>query len=260
MPPYLNVLAAVDVDLGAVDVGRGIRAQHVDDLGNLVRRAEPVHRNILDDLFRTRRQHRGVDLAGRDRIDADAERAEVGGHLAGQRCQRRLRGAIGRAGEWMHVRAGDRGDIDHRALGRFQLVKQTARQHDRRKEVDLKDVMPVLARGLDRRQPFAARGLGRDRRIVDESVQFAVQPVFGFDDRRLGIGRIGEVDLNVILRSRFPRTVFRKRMPRAGDDAPAGGGKALYRCVADAAAGSGQKERAARLVAGRHLLSARDYG
>ena len=67
------MLAAVDVDLGAVDVGRGLRAQHVDDLGHLVGRAEPVHRDILDDLFRPRRQHGGIDFGPRGgRVNAIA--------------------------------------------------------------------------------------------------------------------------------------------------------------------------------------------
>ncbi len=65
---------------------------------------------------------------------------------------------------------------------------------------------------------------------------------------RVGVVGIGEIDLDVILRPRFPRAIFRKRMARAGDDAPAGGGEALHRGVADAAAGSGEQQRAARLV------------
>ena len=73
-----HVLAAVDVDLGAVHVGRRLGAQHVDDLGHLVGRAEPLQRNLLDDLLGAGRQDRGVDLARRDGVDADAEPAEVG--------------------------------------------------------------------------------------------------------------------------------------------------------------------------------------
>ena len=65
------MLAAVAVDFGAVHVGAGFRTQHIDDLGDLVRRAEPVHRNLLlDDLLGARRQDRGVDLARRDRVVA----------------------------------------------------------------------------------------------------------------------------------------------------------------------------------------------
>src|SRR6266403_2831065 len=99
----LNMLAAVDVDFGAVHVGAGLRAQHVDDLRDLVGRAEPVHRDLLlDDLFGAGRKDRGVDLAGGDRIDAHADPAEIGRHLARQRGERRLRGRIGRARERMH--------------------------------------------------------------------------------------------------------------------------------------------------------------
>src|SRR3954464_558039 len=66
-----NVLPAVDVDLGAVYVGARLRAQHVDDLGDFVRRAETMHRNLVrDDILGAGRQDRGVDLAGRNRIDA----------------------------------------------------------------------------------------------------------------------------------------------------------------------------------------------
>ena len=42
-----DVLAAVDVDLGAVYVRGHVRAQHVDDLGDLVGGAEAVQRNLL---------------------------------------------------------------------------------------------------------------------------------------------------------------------------------------------------------------------
>ena len=108
---------------------------------------------------------------GRDGVDADAARAEVGGHLARQRRQRGLRGGVGRAGERVHAPAGDRGDVDHRALGLLQLLDQAARQHDRGEEIDLEDVLPVLQRRLDGAEPRPARALGRDAGIVDERVQ-----------------------------------------------------------------------------------------
>ena len=64
-----------------------------------------------------------------------------------------------------------------------------------------------------------------------------------------------EIDLDVIFRPGFPRTVFRKRMPRTGNDAPAGGGKTLHRGMADAAACSGEQECTARLVGRRrHMI------
>ena len=95
-------------------------------------------------------------------------------HLAGQRGERRLRRRIGGAGERMHARAGDRGDVDDRALGGLELVEQAARQHDRREEIHLEDVVPIVARGVDRAEPLAAVGFRRDRGIVDQRVQFAV--------------------------------------------------------------------------------------
>ena len=84
------MLAAVDVNFGAIEVGRGVRAQHVDNLGNFVGRAEPVHRNMFDDLLSSRGQHRRVDFAGRDGVNAYADRAEIRGHFPGQRRKRRL--------------------------------------------------------------------------------------------------------------------------------------------------------------------------
>ncbi len=108
---------------------------------------------------------------------------------------------------------------------------------------------PDVLRGVDRGQPLAAFGLRRDRGVVDQRVQLAVgQPPLDFVDGVLGVVGIGEIDLDVILRAHLPRAILRKRMARAGDDAPAGGGEALHRGVADAAAGSGEQQRAARLV------------
>src|SRR5262249_29055987 len=59
-----DMLTAVDVDLGAVDVGRRLRAQRVDHARNFVGRAKPAERNLRNDLFRgAGRENRGVDLA-----------------------------------------------------------------------------------------------------------------------------------------------------------------------------------------------------
>jgi len=77
----LHVLAAVDVDFRAVDVRRRLRAQHIDDLRHFVGRAEPMHRDHLDDLLGAGRKHRGIDLARRDGVDPHADRAEI--HING---------------------------------------------------------------------------------------------------------------------------------------------------------------------------------
>jgi hypothetical protein len=81
----LDVLAAVDVNLGAVHIRTRLRAQHVDDLRDFVGRAEPVHRNLLvHDLLGARREDRRVDLARRDGIDAhaDADRSRTPSHAS----------------------------------------------------------------------------------------------------------------------------------------------------------------------------------
>src|SRR5580704_13020135 len=83
-------------------------------------------------------------------------------------------------------------------------------------------------------------------------MQFTMKAAFGFGDRFFGVFRIGQVNLDVILGACLPWTVFRKRVPRAGDDAPSGCGKAFDRRVTDAAACSGEQQCAARLVAGCH--------
>src|SRR3990170_336068 len=77
----LDVLAAVDLDLGAADIACAFLAQEVDDISHFVWRAQAAHRDLLlDDLLGAGRQDRGVDLAWRDGIDANAARPEVMGH------------------------------------------------------------------------------------------------------------------------------------------------------------------------------------
>ena len=61
-------------------------------------------------------------------------------------------------------------------------------------------------------EPRAAFGLRRNRGVVDQRVQLAAfQPLADFRDRPRGVGMVGEVDLDVILRAGVPRAVFRER-------------------------------------------------
>ena len=46
-----HVLSAVDVDFGAVHVGRRLGAQDIDDLGDLVGGAEAMQRNLCATIF-----------------------------------------------------------------------------------------------------------------------------------------------------------------------------------------------------------------
>src|ERR1700749_4465062 len=80
-PLRSHVLAAVDMQLGTGNVARLLRAQIIDRLGDFLGKAEAAERQAFDELVGPRRQDRGVDLAGRDGVDANAERSEVRRHL-----------------------------------------------------------------------------------------------------------------------------------------------------------------------------------
>ena len=71
-PPLRKVLAAGDEDLGAGHIGRVARAQIEDRRRDILGRAEPVQRDARDQHLGLGRQHRGLDLARRHRVDADA--------------------------------------------------------------------------------------------------------------------------------------------------------------------------------------------
>src|SRR5690349_19092982 len=106
----LNVLAAVDLDLGAGNIACSLLAEEVDHVGHFVGCAETTHGDLfLDDLLGAGRQDRGVDLARGDSVHANATRSEVVRHFAGERRQRGLRGGVGGAREGMDAAAGDRG-------------------------------------------------------------------------------------------------------------------------------------------------------
>ena len=149
----------------------------------------------------------------------------------------------------MHARARDRGDVDHRAFGSLELVEETARQHDRREEIHLKDMVPIVLRSRDRVEPLATFGFRRYRRIVDKGVQLAVETALDLGYRQVGTGEVGEVDLNVVFRASLPWTVFRKGVARAGDHAPTRRGEALDSGVSDASAGAGEKKGSTRTIA-----------
>src|SRR5271163_1845054 len=78
-------------------------------------------------------------------------------------------------------------------------------------------------------------------------------------DGRKRVFGSGEVDLDMILGTGFPRAVFRKRMARTGDYAPAGRGEPLHRRVADPAARPGEEQSPPRLIGGgvRHEVAIR---
>ncbi len=71
---------------------------------------------------------------------------------------------------------------------------------------------PGVDIGIDRAEPAAVRGFGRNRGVVDQRVQLAAfQPSADFRNRPRGVGMIGQIDLDVILRPGAPRANFRER-------------------------------------------------
>ena len=68
VPGLLDMLAAVDLDLGACDVRRPVIAEEIDDLGDLPGLADPAQGQLFDDLVGARREDCRFDLAGGDCI------------------------------------------------------------------------------------------------------------------------------------------------------------------------------------------------
>ncbi len=98
MRTELNVLATVDVDLGAVHVGTGFRAQHIDDLGDLVRRAQPVQRDLLATIFSVPGDRIEVSISpGAIALTRTPTRPKSDAISRVREAQRRLRGRVSRA-------------------------------------------------------------------------------------------------------------------------------------------------------------------
>jgi hypothetical protein len=117
------------------------------------------------------------------------------------------------------ARAGNRCDVDHRAAGTLQLPQQAARQKDRREQVDLEHVLPVLELGIDGAEAGAGLPLRRNAGIVDQCVQpstLRCQARLHFGDGAQGVASIGQIDLDVILRPHLPGAVLGEGVARAG--------------------------------------------
>ena len=105
--------------------------------------------------------------------------------------------------------------------------------------------------GFDAAEPGTSLALWRDRRVIDQRVQPAalrLQPFLHHGDRLHRVVRVGEVDLDVVLWPRLPRTILGKAVTRAGDHPPASRGEALHRRVADAPGRAGQDQGLALFI------------
>ena len=88
-----------------------------------------------------------------------------------------------------------------------------ARKHYRREEIHLKHRLPGAEPRLDGAESRGTRALRRDCRIVDERVQpgaLRLEPVLHLGNGAKRAIGIAEVDLDVIPRSRLPRTILRE--------------------------------------------------
>jgi hypothetical protein len=205
-----------------------------------------LKRHGLRELLGPRRQDLGFDLSRRDRVHPDSHRPQIMRHLPCQRRERRLRRGIGCTGKGMHPRSGDRGDVDDRPFRRSQFLYQPAREHHRGEEVHVKHLPPGPQVGRQRVQPYPAFSLRRYPGVVDQRLQpSGDQPPPDLGHRLDRVVRIGEVDLDMIVGARFPGTILRERMARAGDHPPTGRGEPLDGCMPDAPARPGQKQRLA---------------
>src|SRR5258706_2487159 len=114
--------AAVDVDHCAGDVGGEVGGEEQVNVRNILRIAEPIERNTLDDVcFHLRRElvagNVRLDEAWRHAVDADAVRSEFAGHRFGETQDTGLGGGIVRPAENATAAlGGDGGHAGNRAL------------------------------------------------------------------------------------------------------------------------------------------------
>src|SRR4029079_80130 len=99
-------------------------------------------------------------------------------------------------------------------------------QRKRRRKRHVKAWPPRAERRVDGAEAAAGFILGRDRGVVDQSVELAAaQPVADFLDAAANIVGVGEVDLHMVLVAARPRAERAERLPRHGDHPPATGTK-----------------------------------
>ena len=124
-----GVEAAVHRQELAVDEAGVVAAQEADRAGHLLGRAVAAQRDRVLVVGADRHAvhelgHLGLDRARADRVDADADVAELDRQLLGQVQQRRLAGAVGHA-QRAGAQARDRRDVDDRAAAGLAASRGT---------------------------------------------------------------------------------------------------------------------------------------
>ncbi|MPM73764.1 hypothetical protein SDC9_120746 [bioreactor metagenome] len=188
--------AAVDDQVGAGGVGRGVRQQIDDRAGELVRVAHPLERDhfgpdlapVLADVA----GHLRVDVARADRVDPDAER----GPLHGERLRQVHDAGLGGVVRGLPLRNVDdrgghrRGVDDVAALAlRDEVAGERLRDEEDAVQVD------VHHGGEVRRCAVQRRLVQADARVVEQQVQCAHLGGRLLDGLRHPV-RIGDVTLH----------------------------------------------------------------
>src|SRR3954470_21938660 len=215
--PSIHVLAAVDRQRRAGDEAAVLGAEEGDSAGDLVGAAQTADRDSRDDflehLGRDRRDHLGVDIAGRDRVDGDSGAGALLGERLGEAVDARFGGGV----IDLAILAGlavDRADVDDPAV--FALahpVPDRLGHVEAAAQIYVDDLVPGLA-------VHPLHGcVASDSGIVDEDVD---RPQLGFDPGDSG-------DAGIVVGD----------VPFIGPDAGAGGEVACFLLVAGIIGGDG---------------------
>ncbi len=127
-------------------------------------------------------------------------------------------------------------------------------QQDRGEDVDLEHPQPVGEFRRQRPEPLTLGPFGEMPALFTSAwstpPSAARRPRTSSTARTVWGGASREVDLQVVLRAHLPGAILGKRLPRAGDDPPAGGRESLHGRVADAPARAREQHDASAFVEG----------
>ena len=199
----------------------------------------------VPDVLRTAAEL-GLDCAGLDHLDLNAERPEFVPQTFRQALDREFSRIVDGVGRDRHDSA-DRRDIDeHAGLSIAEMRRDRLHARDEAEDVDVELTLNLLA----------PAGLDRPESAVAGVVEPHVDPTIGLDrlgDRGLRAFRILHVEPDQL----EPRLLFKlllgRRVAHSGDDVPALVEEEPRRRLAEAAAGAGDDDGLRRRVG--HLTS-----
>src|SRR6185369_3153161 len=192
-PRLIYMLAAVDRERRAGDEIGVVGDEEKNAARDVLGLAEAAHRNarhdLLEHVLRHRAHHVGVDVAGHDRVDRDAEART----LLRQRLGEAVDAGFGRGVVHLAVLAGlavDRADVDDAAeLARAHAVDDGPAGVEARGEIGADDGVPILpAHAVE-------RAVARDARVVHDDLD---RPHLFFDFLDRGLDRVVVADVELL--------------------------------------------------------------